>query len=164
MNKKSIYTKQNDVNDMINQNRRRFVQGLTTGGMLASLGMLSPGLLAAAPVMQEVAILDGPTFDLSIDEVMVNYTGQRRVATAINGSIPAPTLRMREGDDITIRVTNNMSETSSIHWHGLILPSNMDGVPGLSYAGIKPGGGDFRGWFGRFQHEFFAVCAGQRVG
>lgn len=122
----------------IDPSRRRFVQGLTTGSMLASLGMLSPSLLSAAPMMQEVSILDGPVFDLTISEVMVNFTGQRRAATAINGSIPAPTLRMREGDDITIRVTNKMAVTSSIHWHGLILPSNMDGVPGLSYAGIKP--------------------------
>ncbi len=136
MNKKAI---NNNQCDTIDNNRRRFVQGLTTGSMLASLGMLSPNLLAAVPMIQEVDIIDGPVFDLTIDEVMVNYTGQRRVATAINGSIPGPTLRMREGDDITIRVTNNMSKTSSIHWHGLILPSNMDGVPGLSYAGIKPG-------------------------
>ncbi|MBU0656983.1 MAG: copper resistance system multicopper oxidase [Gammaproteobacteria bacterium] len=119
--------------------RRRFVQGLTTGGMLASLGLLSPGLLRAAP-NPDVAVLDGPSFDLTIDEVAVNFTGQPRMATAINGSVPAPVLRMREGDDITIRVTNRMSVTSSLHWHGLILPSNMDGVPGLSFAGIKPGG------------------------
>jgi CopA family copper-resistance protein len=123
---------------MIDLQRRRFVQGLTTGGMLASLGLLSPRLLSAAPAV-ETLILEGDTFDLTIDEIAVNYTGQPRTATAINGSIPAPTLRMREGDDITIRVTNRMSVTSSIHWHGLILPTNMDGVPGLSYAGIKPG-------------------------
>ncbi|MGK0273328.1 MAG: CopA family copper-resistance protein [Cocleimonas sp.] len=70
---------------------------------------------------------------------MVNFTGKTRVATAINGSIPAPTLRMREGDDIVLRVTNKMAVTSSIHWHGLILPNNMDGVPGLSFDGIAPG-------------------------
>lgn len=119
-------------------NRRRFVQGLTSGGMLASLGLLTPGLTSAAPTV-EVPILVGNTFDLTIDNVTVNFTGRPHLAQAINGSIPAPTLRMREGDDITIRVTNNMAVTSSIHWHGLILPTNMDGVPGLSYAGIKPG-------------------------
>ena len=125
-------------NNGLDINRRRFVQGLTTGGMLASLGLLTPNLLQAAPAV-EVPILEGSSFDLTIDEATVNFTGRPHVATAINGSIPAPTLRMREGDDITIRVTNHMSVTSSIHWHGLILPSNMDGVPGLSYAGIKPG-------------------------
>jgi len=129
----------NKINNNFDPKRRRFVQGLTTGGMLASLGLISPSVLAAKPALKEVTILDGPVFDMTIDEVMVNFTGQLKVATAINGSIPAPTLRMREGDDITIRVTNKMSVTSSIHWHGLILPPNMDGVPGLSYAGIKPG-------------------------
>ena len=59
--------------------RRRFVQGLTTGGMLASLGLISPSVLAAKPAMKEVNILDGPIFDLTIDEVMVNFTGQLKV-------------------------------------------------------------------------------------
>ncbi len=127
-----------DPTDTIHTGRRRFVQGLTASGMLASLGMLSPALLRAAP-NPDVPVLEGPVFDLTIDEVAVNFTGRPRMATAINGSIPAPTLRMREGDRITLRVTNNMSVSSSIHWHGLILPSNMDGVPGLSYAGIAPG-------------------------
>ncbi len=126
------------IKNTFDPGRRHFVQGLTTAGMLASLGMLSPRLLSAAPAL-EVPVLEGNTFDLTIDEIMVNFTGSPRMATAVNGSIPSPTLRMREGDDITIRVTNKMSVTSSIHWHGLILPSNMDGVPGLSYAGIKPG-------------------------
>jgi len=127
-----------DAITTVDTSRRRFVQGLTASGMLASLGMLSPALLRAAP-NPDVPFLDGPVFDLTIDEVVVNFTGRPHTATAINGSIPAPTLRMREGDRITIRVTNNMSVSSSIHWHGLILPSNMDGVPGLSYAGIAPG-------------------------
>ncbi len=118
--------------------RRRFVQGLTSSGVLASLGLLSPTRLSAAPLV-DVPVLEGNTIDLTIDEVMVNFTGRPRTATAINGSIPGPTLRLREGERVTIRVTNRMSVTSSIHWHGLILPSNMDGVPGLSYAGIKPG-------------------------
>ncbi len=124
-------------NPSVNKSRRRFVQGLASGGVLAGMGLI-PNLASTAPSV-EVPILEGPTFDLTIDEVSVNFTGRPHRATAINGSIPAPTLRMREGDNITIRVTNNMSVTSSIHWHGLILPTNMDGVPGLSYAGIKPG-------------------------
>ncbi|HPQ97453.1 MAG TPA: copper resistance system multicopper oxidase, partial [Thiolinea sp.] len=122
---------------VVDKGRRRFVQGLTAGSMLASLGLLSPGLLCAAP-NPEVPVLEGPVFDLTIEEVAVNFTGQPGTATAINGSIPAPLLRMREGDDITIRVTNRLPVTSSVHWHGLILPANMDGVPGLSFAGIKP--------------------------
>ncbi len=130
-----------DQNDSVHGGRRRFVKGLTTAGMLGSLsglGLLASQQAYAAPGSQ-VPVLDGPDFDLTIAEMPVNFTGTPRIATAVNGSIPAPVLRMREGDDITIRVTNTMKVTSSIHWHGLILPVEMDGVPGLSFAGIRPG-------------------------
>jgi FtsP/CotA-like multicopper oxidase with cupredoxin domain len=69
----------------------------------------------------------------------VNYTGNNRQATSINGSVPAPILRWKEGDLVTLNVKNNMAVDSSIHWHGIILPTEMDGVPGLSFSGIKPG-------------------------
>ncbi|HCK0436528.1 TPA: copper resistance system multicopper oxidase, partial [Pseudomonas aeruginosa] len=61
-------------------------------------------------------------------------------AMTINGSLPGPTLRWREGDNVTLRVRNRLAEDTSIHWHGIILPANMDGVPGLSFEGIAPGG------------------------
>src|SRR3546814_21128860 len=61
------------------------------------------------------------------------------MATTVNGSLPAPTLRWREGDAVTIRVKNRLNETTSIHWHGIILPFQMDGVPGISFSGIPPG-------------------------
>lgn len=57
----------------------------------------------------------------------------------MNGSVPAPTLHWREGDTVTLRVTNTLREDTSIHWHGILLPANMDGVPGLSFNGIRPG-------------------------
>ncbi|MBN4075730.1 copper resistance system multicopper oxidase, partial [Gammaproteobacteria bacterium AH-315-E17] len=77
--------------------------------------------------------------DLNIGYKPVNFTGQESIATAINGSIPAPILRWREGDEILLRVTNNLAEDSSLHWHGIILPANMDGVPGISFDAIRPG-------------------------
>ncbi|MCH7817850.1 MAG: multicopper oxidase domain-containing protein, partial [Proteobacteria bacterium] len=83
--------------------------------------------------------LTGTEFDLVIAETPVNFTGKPRIATTINGSIPAPTLHWREGDTVTIRVTNRLREATSIHWHGIILPYNMDGVPGVSFKGIAPG-------------------------
>jgi CopA family copper-resistance protein len=83
--------------------------------------------------------LSGKVIDLVIGESLVNFTGVVRTATTINGSIPAPTLRLKEGDDVTIRVTNNLKVPSSIHWHGIILPYQMDGVPGISFKGIMPG-------------------------
>ncbi|VAW46041.1 Multicopper oxidase, partial [hydrothermal vent metagenome] len=84
-------------------------------------------------------ILSGTEFDLTIAEQRVNITGKPRIATLINGSLAGPTLIFQEGDTVTLRVKNELSVDSSIHWHGLILPANMDGVPGLSFDGIKPG-------------------------
>ena len=121
--------------------RRRFVQGLAAGGVLAAL----PGLVhtAVAPsVMTKTGaapVLSGNEINLVIAESPVNFTGKPRMATTINGSIPAPTLRLREGDEVTIRVTNKLRTATSIHWHGIILPFEMDGVPGISFPGIAAG-------------------------
>ena len=117
--------------------RRKFVTGAVAGGAL--LGLHSSAIWAQASTQQTPATLTGKQFDLSLDYKAVNYTGQEGIATAINGSVPAPILRWREGDEITLRVTNNLAEDSSLHWHGIILPANMDGVPGMSFDGIKPG-------------------------
>ena len=84
-------------------------------------------------------MLRAAELDLAIGERAANLTGRARVATVVNGSLPAPTLRWREGDTVTIRVRNELAEHTSIHWHGLVLPANMDGVPGLSFHGIAPG-------------------------
>jgi FtsP/CotA-like multicopper oxidase with cupredoxin domain len=84
-------------------------------------------------------VLTGTEFDLTIAETPVNFTGAPRMATSINGSIPGPTLRLREGDTVTIRVHNRLAEDTSIHWHGILLPFDMDGVPGISFKGIPPG-------------------------
>jgi len=121
--------------------RRRFVQGLVAGGVLAAF----PSIIHAASSLFTDTItgsppeLSGKVIELVIDESPVNFTGVVRMATTINGSIPSPTLRLREGDDVTIKVTNKLSVPSSIHWHGIILPYQMDGVPGISFKGIMPG-------------------------
>ena len=83
--------------------------------------------------------LSGTEFDLRIGETPTNFTGNPRVAFTVNGSVPAPTLRWKEGDTVTLRVANTLDEDASIHWHGILLPANMDGVPGLSFHGIRPG-------------------------
>jgi CopA family copper-resistance protein len=95
--------------------------------------------LAADPGRQQVAAATGTEFDLRIGETPVNFTGSPRTAVTVNGSIPAPALRWREGDTVTLRVANALDEDTSIHWHGILLPANMDGVPGLSFHGIRPG-------------------------
>lgn len=79
------------------------------------------------------------TEHLFIEEVGVNVTGRPSEAIAVNGSIPAPLLRWREGDDVTVQVTNRLCEPTSIHWHGLLVAASMDGVPDVSAPAIQPG-------------------------
>jgi CopA family copper-resistance protein len=85
------------------------------------------------------AVLAGTHFDLTIDSVPVNYTGRVSRATAVNGSTPGPILRWREGDTVTIALINRLKHATSIHWHGVRVPADMDGVPGLSFPGVPPG-------------------------
>jgi CopA family copper-resistance protein len=124
--------------ESVNHSRRRFVQGLGAGGALAGFGFLEKPVWALNSPAQPRE-LSGTQFDLVIGETAVNFTGRMGVATTVNGQVPAPTLRWREGDTVTLRVTNRLKERTSIHWHGIVLPSEMDGVPGLSYPGIAPG-------------------------
>ena len=118
--------------------RRRFVQGLVAGGVIAALDLWRwPALALKSP--NQPAVLTGSHFDLVIDETPVNFTGRSATATAINGSVPGPLLRWREGDTVTISVTNRLKSPTSIHWHGVRSPADMDGVPGLSFPGIGAG-------------------------
>lgn len=119
--------------------RRTFVRGLAAGGAVLGLG----GWEARAAVPGRRAtpeVLRGTELDLRIGEVPMNLTGRARTAQVINGTLPGPTLRLREGDTVTLRVHNTLADDeASIHWHGLIVPATMDGVPGLSFHGIHPG-------------------------
>jgi FtsP/CotA-like multicopper oxidase with cupredoxin domain len=119
--------------------RRTFVKGLAAGGAVTAFGGTVPRAAAdpGKPAAQQT--LRGTSFDLTIGEALINFTGSSKVALTINGSIPGPLLRWREGDAVTLRVTNRLDEDTSIHWHGILLPANMDGVPGLSFHGIRPG-------------------------
>ena len=86
------------------------------------------------------SVLSGTDITLTIAEGTANFTGRERSSIGVNGQIPAPLLRLREGDTVTLRVRNELSTSTSIHWHGLIVPADMDGVPGLSFEGIPSGG------------------------
>tara|TARA_R110002096_G_scaffold110249_1_gene241023 strand:+ start:1829 stop:3541 length:1713 start_codon:yes stop_codon:yes gene_type:complete len=99
----------------------------------------SSASLFAANGSKRPELLRGNDFNLNIGLQSVNFTGIDRLATTVNGSLPGPTLYWQEGETVTIKVTNTLNVTSSIHWHGIILPTGMDGVPGLSFAGIAPG-------------------------
>ena len=122
--------------------RRRFVQGLALGSVAAGFAFARLPAFAIESARGDAsrAVLAGNEFDLSIGELNVDFTGAVRRATVVNGQLPAPLLRWRQGDTVTLRVRNTLPERSSIHWHGIILPADMDGVPGLSYMGIPPGG------------------------
>lgn len=120
--------------------RRRFVTGLAVGAAFAGMGYI-PLARAFGDGSNGQTELRGTDFKLDYSPTKVNFTGKARYATAINGSVPAPTLRFKEGETVTLNVSNYLASDTSIHWHGLILPPAQDGVPGISpgFTGIKPG-------------------------
>ena len=129
------------MNNINNLNRRKFLSG---AGIVAGSAMIAPAWAGAEfksdynPAAKETQILTGNEFDLYVRKMPVVIDGRNTTATLINDSLPAPTLKMKEGETVTIRVHNEMEETTSIHWHGLIVPYEMDGVPGISFDGIPP--------------------------
>jgi len=120
--------------------RRALLRGAVAGGGLAALqGLMpawaqtgSPGLRADLPT------LTGPNIDLTVGQTPFTVNGRTAMATTINGVLPAPVLRLREGQNVRLAVTNQLDEDTSIHWHGILLPFQMDGVPGVSFPGIRP--------------------------
>ena len=128
----------------IDPSRRRFVQGIAAGGAIAGLGLWPRPSFALATRAQP-GVLAGTAFDLSIGQTLLNFTGRTRPAVTVNDSLPGPILRWREGSTVHLRVRNDLpagsihGEQASIHWHGIVLPAAMDGVPGLSFDGIARG-------------------------
>ncbi|WP_409460373.1 copper resistance system multicopper oxidase [Stenotrophomonas maltophilia] len=126
--------------------RRLFVQGLAAGGVVAGIAAVGvpQRALAAATATPRLAgapaVLSDTRLELAIGESLANFTGRTRPAITVNGSLPAPILRWREGQTVDLFVRNTLDRhPTSIHWHGILLPANMDGVPGLSFNGIGPG-------------------------
>ena len=125
------------VDNTLRLTRRCFVQGVAAAGLVA---VTERGFnrVHAETIPQSPSVLTGTHFDLAIEPHQVNFTGRRVKAIKINGVLPGPTLKWREGETVTVAVTNHLSEVASIHWHGIRVPAEMDGVPGLSFAGIAP--------------------------
>ncbi len=122
--------------------RRSLLQGTGALVLLAAIEHLLPSYArasAAGPAAQQLSALSGNTIELTVAETPFRVGNRTGKAVTINGTVPGPLIRLREGQDVTLRVTNRLRETSSIHWHGILLPPEMDGVPGVSFAGIKPG-------------------------
>jgi len=120
--------------------RRRLLKRVAALGLLAAAERLVPAyaLTSAADAGSQIA-LSGDVIDLTIAEQPFHLDGRTGTAMTINGTIPGPVIRLKEGQQAALRVTNRLEESSSIHWHGLLLPPAMDGVPGVSFAGIEPG-------------------------
>ena len=116
--------------------RRDFVRNIAAAGAVTTMPLHTQAL--AAP-RGTASLLSGRHFTLEIGSVPVNVSGRRATAIGINGQVPAPILQWREGDTVTLAVTNRLAEPTSIHWHGIRTPANMDGVPGFSFPGIAPG-------------------------
>ena len=121
--------------------RRTLLKTAATAAVGAAVNRLAPARGWAAPRTgaAEAAGASGRVVDLTIRRQAISIAGREATAMVINGVLPGPLLRFREGETVTLRVTNGLDEAASIHWHGLLVPYDMDGVPGVSFPGIEPG-------------------------
>jgi CopA family copper-resistance protein len=121
--------------------RRLLLKRAAALGLLAAVERLAPAYALADTTANSSSqtALSGDVIDLTINEQLFLLDGRTGMAMTINGTIPGPVIRLKEGQLATLRVTNRLEESTSIHWHGLLLPPAVDGVPGVSFASIEPG-------------------------
>lgn len=124
------------MTDRANLDRRGFIRGAGLAGGAAALAAWMPAW--ANPVSSGLPTVSGNDITLRIARQTMTIDGRRMAAIGVNGTVPAPLIRLREGQKVRLNVINELDEDSSIHWHGLILPAHMDGVPGVSFPGIRP--------------------------
>ncbi|HIG21027.1 copper resistance system multicopper oxidase [Henriciella sp.] len=121
-------------------NRRSFLgAALGSSAAIGSASLLPAWARSAVHGNTGITTLTGNNFDLDVGEFAVSIGGKIGHAVGANGTLPAPLIRFREGEEVTLNVTNRLKADTSIHWHGLLVPFYMDGVPGVSFPGIKPG-------------------------
>tara|TARA_R110002051_G_scaffold43231_1_gene88355 strand:+ start:54 stop:1943 length:1890 start_codon:yes stop_codon:yes gene_type:complete len=121
--------------------RRLFLQGAALTGLSSLLpaALLPAWARSASDGNTGLSPATATEFNLSIGRFPVRIGGRGGEALGVNGTLPAPLIRFREGDEITLNVTNTLEEDTSVHWHGLLVPFQMDGVPGVTFPGIRPG-------------------------
>lgn len=124
--------------------RRQMLRQTGALSLLAAMEYLLPSYAWAIPPTEGLQrsaqqALTGEVIDLTIAETPFRVGNRIATAQTLNGTLPGPLIRLREGQDVTLNVTNRLKERSSIHWHGLLVPHGMDGVPGVSFPGIEPG-------------------------
>ena len=130
-------------------NRRRFLGGVAAGGALLAVPAWARGgnLMAGAPhLRQGFDEVGGASIDLTVARGHRMVEGRAGMGVAINGSVPGPLLRLKEGTTVALNIHNKLDEDTSVHWHGLMVPFQLDGVPGVSFPGI-PAGGPFTAEF-----------------
>jgi CopA family copper-resistance protein len=122
-------------------NRRHMLHGASWLGAGLALNSLLPAWAQSATpgTAPTLPTLTGPNIDLRIGHSELKVDGRAGHVVTINGTVPGPLLRLKEGQTVRLSVTNTLNEDTSIHWHGLLVPAQMDGVPGVSFPGIKPG-------------------------
>ena len=134
--------------------RRQFLRAAALGGMGAGLAGVMPAWAqpVSAGLARPLPMVSGSDIALTIGRVAVKVDGKASRAVGVNGTVPAPIVRLKEGQKVRLRVTNALDEDASIHWHGMLLPFAMDGVPGISFPGISPRS--------TFDYEFQVVQSG----
>lgn len=125
-------------------NRRKFLgSSIAAGGLLGAAAAIPAwargGNMDGAAIRQGFDEVSGRNIDLTIARGPFAVQGRRGMGVAVNGSVPGPLVRLKEGQAVNLNVHNALDEDSSIHWHGLLVPFQFDGVPGVSFPGIKPG-------------------------
>jgi len=128
------------MDNRITVDRRTLLRGAALGGLGYGLSGLFPAWAqtGSAGIGPGMPTLSGEDIRLSVGHSAFTVGGRTGHAVTINGTLPAPLLRLREGQNVRIAVTNTLDEDTSIHWHGILLPFQMDGVPGVSFPGIRP--------------------------
>ncbi len=130
---------------VMSMDRRTFIRSSAALGLLSGIGVPIPAWAHSQPGSPFRPPGLAPTrrtgrlveYDLTIDRTPLAFGGRTGNAVTINGTVPGPLLRFTEGDDAIIRIHNRLDEDTSVHWHGILLPNNMDGVPGVNFPGIK---------------------------
>ncbi|MGE5564464.1 MAG: copper resistance system multicopper oxidase [Bacillota bacterium] len=126
--------------NMLALKRREFLRAAAVGGASAAISGIMPAWAqpVSGGIVRPLATVSGPDIALTIGNVPVRVDGKLGRAVGINGTVPGPLVRLKQGETVRLRVTNSLESDSSIHWHGVLVPFAMDGVPGVSFPGIKP--------------------------
>ena len=126
--------------DISTLDRRTLLRGMGAAGGTAALAAWFPAWAqpVSAGIVRPLPTLEGTDIALRVGHHMMMIDGRKSHAIGINGTVPAPLVRLKEGTKVRLSVTNDLDEDTSIHWHGLLVPFEMDGVPGVSFPGIKP--------------------------